>query len=447
MPTPSNPFLVLKLYGLGYPWQFPVFQDLVNVKYGLFPDDPTLAPPGWTPDDLSNVKSFVDQTLAKGSEEERIAFVSQNRGAALPGRKIWKDWISRLWRTARIHERISAVLVAQDCHPLTLSLVQTEDAVTWPSGATWIPTCLDAIALELFGAEALSPKGRLAETYRPTVQAIVQRTWSYLTQRLERAQKRFAIYEQEAINAFNALDDTPSKANITAVIRSVAKWRNVAELLNTPDNMAKIATIEAELDRLMEGLGAEFSEEKKQKRSKKKSAAPKLFKLSNEMLKSLATEKAVQDVILLYREHFDNPSNVADDMPILESPQTLKNLFGTPVDGADIGAEFEAQMSPDLLAASLGFIKRDGQPGGLPLLFNESRRTDGLTAWSNPEAFKYKGDKAPIELEPLALHWHQLAGVHAIIRTCFTKTADPSIVQGFSSPTRSGSERPTKLPQ
>jgi hypothetical protein len=41
--------------------------------------------------------------------------------------------------------------------------------------------------------------------------------------------------------------------------------------------MAKIATIEAELDRLMEGLGAEFSEEKKQKRSKKKSAAPSTF--------------------------------------------------------------------------------------------------------------------------------------------------------------------------
>lgn len=130
------------------------------------------------------------------------------------------------------------------------------------------------------------------------------------------------------------------------------------------------------------------------------------------MLMSLATEKAVQDVILLYHEHFDNPSNVADDVPILEPQQALENPFGAPVDSADMGVEYEAKMTPAQLGANLGFIN------GLPLLFNRLRRTDGLTTWTSPEVFRYKG-KAPAEIENLELHWHQLAGVHAIIRMCF----------------------------
>lgn len=36
------------------------------------------------------------------------------------------------------------------------------------------------------------------------------------------------------------------------------------------------------------------------------------------MLRSLASEQAVQDIILLYRESFDNPLNAADDVPLVE---------------------------------------------------------------------------------------------------------------------------------
>lgn len=203
MGTPSIAFLVIKLFLLGLPWDCPVWQDLVKVKHGLFPSDPHLSPPGWTGDDLEDVKSFFDQCQAKATDENRIAFVAQTRGAALPGRKKWKTWITALWKTARIHERIIAVLAANHCHPLTLAIEQEGDTGTWPAGALWIPTCVDAIALDLFGTEALNPHGRLKEIHRPTVQALVQRTWTYLTKRLERAQKRFAVCEQQALEAFN----------------------------------------------------------------------------------------------------------------------------------------------------------------------------------------------------------------------------------------------------
>lgn len=36
----------------------------------------------------------------------------------------------------------------------------------------------------------------------------------------------------------------------------MSKWRNIAEIFDTPDNMKKISEMQAELERLMTGLGA-----------------------------------------------------------------------------------------------------------------------------------------------------------------------------------------------
>lgn len=203
MPTPSNSFLVIKLTNLGLLWESPVWQEITGVKHGLFPADRRLSPQGWVGNDSDDIKSFLNQVASKATEEDKIAFVAQTRGTVLPGRKKWKDWVNRLWRKCGIHERIIAIFSAQHCHPLSLSLVKTGDDVTWPSGATWIPTCLDVIAIELFGTDCLDDYERLREEFRPTTQALVQRTWSYLTKRLERSQKRFAAYEDKAYEAFN----------------------------------------------------------------------------------------------------------------------------------------------------------------------------------------------------------------------------------------------------
>lgn len=203
MPTPSIPFLVIKLGDLGLLWESSVWQDITGVKHGLFPSDPHLSPPGWVGNDSDNIKSFLDQVGARATEEDKMAFVSQTRGTVLPGRKKWKDWVNALWRSARIHERIITVMSAKHCHPLSLSLVQTADALTWPAGGLWIPTCVDAIAFELFGQDVLDDYDRLPGTLRIPTQALVQRTWTYLILRLERAQKRFTTYEQQALEAFN----------------------------------------------------------------------------------------------------------------------------------------------------------------------------------------------------------------------------------------------------
>ena len=80
-------------------------------------------------------------------------------------------------------------------------------------------------------------------------------------------------------------------------------------------------------------------------------------------------------------------------------------------------------MSPTQLAENLGLID------GVPLLFNNFRRVDGLNPWKSPEAFVENDENTPFLMD-LNLHWHQLVGVHAVIRKCFTKEPSPNFCTG-----------------
>ena len=203
MPTHTIASAVIKLWTLGAPWDLPTWQGITGAHNGLFPDNPALLPKGWTPEDASNIKSYFDQYRLKPTEDDKIAFSRQTKGSILPGRQKWRDWINALWGTSRIHEKILSVLNANNYHPLTLCEESSDGTMTWPTGGTWIPLCLDAVATELFGEECLDQHGRLPESLRAPTQALVLRTWTNLIKRLDRGQKRLGILEGEAIEAFD----------------------------------------------------------------------------------------------------------------------------------------------------------------------------------------------------------------------------------------------------
>lgn len=99
--------------------------------------------------------------------------------------------------------------------------------------------------------------------------------------------------------------------------------------------------------------------------------------------------------------------------PPLSTQGEVPTRFQDASKGLDLGIDEESGMDPDALAFKLGFVK-----DRLPLQFNRQRHRMGLTAWANPSDFE---DASQGEnLAPLALHWHQLAGVHSIIRNTFT---------------------------
>jgi hypothetical protein len=148
-----------------------------------------------------------------------------------------------------------------------------------------------------------------------------------------------------------------------------------------------------------------------------------LCKVSSQALSSLATQTDVTEVINLYNEFFRNNQD-GEAMSFISNEAQISISFRTG-DGGDPGVEFESSMNTDALTHNLGFSK----PEGLPLLFNPLRHKGGLSPWSDPNILDTRsGNRA--DLEPLKLFWHQLAGVHAIIRMNFHPTRGSSDCNG-----------------
>lgn len=152
-----------------------------------------------------------------------------------------------------------------------------------------------------------------------------------------------------------------------------------------------------------------------------------LFKIKLQDFKALATEDDLEDLKNVYAEYFlaDSESSLGSlesDPPLIASNAQsvgLRDASG----GEDIGVDEESTAGPGTLASRLGFIKN-----GLPHQFNPFRHRMGLTSWSNPSDFE---DASSKNLLPAALHWHQLAGVHSIIRHTFTAEAGEKKCSGM----------------
>jgi SNF2 family DNA or RNA helicase len=148
-------------------------------------------------------------------------------------------------------------------------------------------------------------------------------------------------------------------------------------------------------------------------------------KVSAVDLNNLASEEDVTDIVNLYHEYFEKDAD-EDEPPISgTSPDTPASMQQLNDCGGDFGMELEATMNPAALASSLGF------KGGLPPLFNSLRHRSGISPWEDPKAFIDPTPKPlPEHLSKMALHWHQLAGVHSIVRSIFTQHPDAHHAHG-----------------
>jgi hypothetical protein len=134
------------------------------------------------------------------------------------------------------------------------------------------------------------------------------------------------------------------------------------------------------------------------------------------MLKTLISEDDKAEVINLYVDFFSAPA-VEDSVPLDDQHATLGIQFGDKDGGhTDLGVEFEANLPPDILASNLGFSKN------LPLLFNEYRHKAGFTPWQSEHETLFNPELAAKNpaMDPLILYWHQIAGLHSIIRSNFS---------------------------
>lgn len=123
-------------------------------------------------------------------------------------------------------------------------------------------------------------------------------------------------------------------------------------------------------------------------------------------------------MIALYTDFFNCPHS-SDSVSLNNQQPTLELSLGESPDAAGLGIGVESTLSPSSLASNLGF------PNGLPLTFSSHRHQGGLTAWDNPDLFEPDELMKNQQMEPISLHWHQLAGVHAIVRMLFTEKPAP----------------------
>lgn len=141
--------------------------------------------------------------------------------------------------------------------------------------------------------------------------------------------------------------------------------------------------------------------------------------MSTKALRDLATQEDISDLLLVYEEYLETNVEEEDEPPITDiSPE--KNQLDQ--DEGDFGMEVESKMS------AAGFTYRFGFPSGLPVQFNTLRHRSGVSPWDDPSPFEQ--DPIPDDLVNFDLHWHQLAGVHSIVRSLFTEEPDATHTTG-----------------
>ena len=202
MPTHTIHCILTKMY---YdcneaPWNFDTWKELTGVRHGLFPKDDEQLPANWTRQTSNEIGSYFDQFRALRTEDQKSKFSSANGNSQMvPGRQAWRDWVTKGWKKWKIHNRIIDVLLAEELHPYTLAA----ETNSWPDATQWVPLAIDPVGTALFGEQCYSPgKERVDPALRPTIGALITRTWIALYISFNRSKARIDLLESEAIKAF-----------------------------------------------------------------------------------------------------------------------------------------------------------------------------------------------------------------------------------------------------
>jgi SNF2 family DNA or RNA helicase len=224
------------------------------------------------------------------------------------------------------------------------------------------------------------------------------------------------------------IGERPTKTDIITTIRAVSRWKNLADVYGIRENKEKGEEMLAELQRLLESVGVKV--DKVKTRAKKCTAylfsltkinyvtTSALFKERPGLQQLIATEDDLAEIQGKYDEYFaihDDDEGACGDLYSQRLSFDLRD-----VQTGDLGMEVEATVPPNLLSSSVGFVKQC-----LPILFQTHRHTAGFNAWDRRTKSQVK------DMKPISLHWHQLAGVHSIIRNTFTSDCEPDHATGM----------------
>ena len=187
----------------GAPWTFPRWREITKCPGGLFPEDGTPASHGWTASQTEDVRTYFmrySQQMKTRDLPARLSF-SLSPAQMSPGAELWRRFVIQGWKSWKINDRITRVLIQKRLHPSILaSHSKTPDVL--PDSLYYIPRAVDAVGNELFGEESLDGLGNLSAELIPMTKAIIQQMWLSICTKVGNAKKKMGALEQEAQWAF-----------------------------------------------------------------------------------------------------------------------------------------------------------------------------------------------------------------------------------------------------
>ena len=196
----ASAFTQLWVNANGAPWNYPTWLELTKLPPGLFSDDDSKLPPGWTKQNVVDVLHFFDEYSKIDNEIERLQFAQKVKGRLPPGQPLWRAFLQRGWtKEWKLHSVIVEGLRANNVHPLLLQL--SDNADKWPQADTYLPLALDSIGLTLFGPEAFEGQELLPMKVRIPLKMIVQHSWDNLRRQAILGRKKLEALEDAALSA------------------------------------------------------------------------------------------------------------------------------------------------------------------------------------------------------------------------------------------------------
>lgn len=205
MPSHTVASSLIKLFSLdGAPWQWPAWQERTGIYHGLFPDDDSHLPKGWTRKNAIDVQSYFRAYQLLPTEDKKIAFAANAKGASsYPGREFWNSFVSRRWDSWNIHTAVIEELKEFDIHPLDILIAENNIDAPWPAAEMYLPMILDSLALKLFGEEAFTGRALvLGPVLRESFRGIPQRSWNTIRTQVQSMKKSPSDIEASALAAF-----------------------------------------------------------------------------------------------------------------------------------------------------------------------------------------------------------------------------------------------------
>ncbi|KAG6826080.1 hypothetical protein H0H87_008036 [Tephrocybe sp. NHM501043] len=428
MPCPTPSSALLELYWAtpepGEMWKWEAWKNITGVHHGLFPDDDSLLPHGWTRANTKVVKSFFDEYKAQPLSQ-RLPFSLSGKGSQPhPGKTFWTQWVNKRMSRWGIHDSIINELHEAEAHPMVLTIQESSLPNPTMSSLLFddhIPHIVIPLTKRLFGDDAFKiPDSEfLPIRFKKGVQALCYRSWDCLRRQIKHLKDKPIEHQKAAEAAFKHLEtEKPTKIAINKAMRALRKWQESASLLGLKQNVDAAEEMLAQIQAILEALGAKVKNKVTIKAPQRVPAASLAY------LKNMSTPEDIEELMAIYQDYFEGYAD--DDQELIpdnhDSNTALMQDFD--IESADFGMDFEAQKSSNELAHLIGF-----RHDNLPPIFNKIRHRRGADPWSDPEFSKSKND-----LMKNQLYWHQIAAVCSFGRTVFKSTPDASRTPSIRGP-------------